>query len=326
MKTLLRLSLIVLGFTPFFSFSQKTHTVGPKETLFSIGREYQVHPRELAEFNNIPFETSLTIGQVLKIPSKKTMQPVSTATAVKTEVTSSPNKEKNSQFTAEKTNNVRYTPIYHIVKKQENLFQIRMQYNKVPMDSLKKWNNLSSDAVNEGMNLIVGYKKINDNNSVEKVTATEQDNNKKTNVPAKKEQDFFSKRASDFEKDNSISYEEDFQEKIKKTPSVPEGFFKTAFENQSSSKTSLKEEIGKLASFKSTSGWDDSKYYCLYNNAPAGVIVRITHVKNQKVIYAKVLDTMPDLEQNKGITIRLSRAGAEQLDATNDKFEVNIAY
>lgn len=326
MNTIFRLIIIAFVLIPVLSFSQKTHTVGPKETLFSIGRDYQVHPRELAEYNNIPFEIGLTIGQILKIPVKKTMQPVSSASALKTENSSVSNPEKNPAVVPEKKNTARYTPIYHIVKKQENLFQIRMQYNKVSMDSIKKWNNLTTDAVNEGMNLIVGFKKINDNKPIEKETSTEQTNNKKNNNPIKKEQDFISKRASDFAKDNSISYEEDIQEKIKKTPSQPEGYFKTAFENQSTSKPVLNEENGKAASFKSTSGWDDSKYYCLYNNAPAGTIVRIANIKNQKVIYAKVLDTMPDLEQNKGILIRLSKAATEQLEVTTDKFDANIAY
>ena len=64
----------------------------------------------------------------------------------------------------------------------------------------------------------------------------------------------------------------------------------------------------------------------MYNNAAAGTIVRITNVKNKKIIYAKVLDTMPDLDQNKGIIIRLSKAAAEQLEVTSDKFDANIAY
>ena len=60
--------LFSLLFLPLFVLAQKTHTVGPKESIFSIGRMYDVHPRELAEFNNISFETGVKIGQVLNIP------------------------------------------------------------------------------------------------------------------------------------------------------------------------------------------------------------------------------------------------------------------
>ena len=76
MKKLFFLLLVL----PVFAWSQKTHTVAPKETLFSIGRQYNVHPRELAEYNKIAFETGLTIGQVLKIPSKTTMAPLPAVT------------------------------------------------------------------------------------------------------------------------------------------------------------------------------------------------------------------------------------------------------
>ena len=61
---------------PFFSWAQKTHKVGPKESLYSISRLYNVHPRDLAAYNNIPVESTLSIGQVLKIPTKKTLPPL----------------------------------------------------------------------------------------------------------------------------------------------------------------------------------------------------------------------------------------------------------
>ena len=79
--------LFLLLLAPVMAWSQKSHTVGPKETLFSIGRQYNVHPRELANFNNIPFESGLTIGQVLKIPSKKTLSPLPPVVEEKKNVT-----------------------------------------------------------------------------------------------------------------------------------------------------------------------------------------------------------------------------------------------
>ena len=79
---------------PVMAWSQKNHTVGPKETLFSIGRQYNVHPRELATYNNIAFESALTIGQVLKIPSKTTLAPLPHVIAEQKTVTEILPKEK----------------------------------------------------------------------------------------------------------------------------------------------------------------------------------------------------------------------------------------
>ena len=62
----------LLMLLPFFAAAQKviTHTVGPKESLSSIGRLYNINGRELANYNKIDYNKGLTIGQVLKIPAK----------------------------------------------------------------------------------------------------------------------------------------------------------------------------------------------------------------------------------------------------------------
>ena len=107
------------------------------------------------------------------------------------------------------------------------------------------------------------------------------------------------------------------------TPQKPddaEGFFKIGFKEGSSTQT------GMAAAFKSTSGWDDKRYYCLHNSIPPGTIIKVTNKANQKVAYAKVLDAMPDLESNKDLVIRISKAMAENLGITSDKTEVNITY
>lgn len=44
------------------------YKVGPKETLFSLGRRFYVHPRHLAAFNKISYDKGLSLGQSLLIP------------------------------------------------------------------------------------------------------------------------------------------------------------------------------------------------------------------------------------------------------------------
>jgi LysM repeat protein len=44
------------------------YKVGPKETLFSLGRKFYVHPRFLASFNKISYDKGLQLGQSLLIP------------------------------------------------------------------------------------------------------------------------------------------------------------------------------------------------------------------------------------------------------------------
>jgi hypothetical protein len=63
-----------------------------------------------------------------------------------------------------------------------------------------------------------------------------------------------------------------------------------------------KEESGMAATFKSTSGWEDGKYYCLHNAAPAGTVIKISTKSSQRTVYAKVLDVIPDLKKNDGLS------------------------
>jgi len=64
----------------------------------------------------------------------------------------------------------------------------------------------------------------------------------------------------------------------------------------------------------------------LHNAAPAGSYVKITNTTNNKVIYAKVLDLIPNLNQNKSLVIQVSSAAAAELGATGNSFDGSIAF
>jgi hypothetical protein len=103
------------------------------------------------------------------------------------------------------------------------------------------------------------------------------------------------------------------------------GAFKTDFDKHSG-KNDLAEDKGDAAIFKSNSGWQDGRYYCLYDYAQAGTIVKITNNTTGKIIYAKILDAMPDMKQNTGILLRISNAAAEELGVTDIKFDCTVNY
>ena len=303
MKNLIAFFLLLL---PFVSEAQKTHTVGAKESLFSIGRKYDVHPRELANYNNISFENGLTIGQVLKIPTKKTMAPVAEtpATPQPTTTTVKPAAPAPTKGSSQ---------VYHTVVKSEGLYGISKKYN-VTIDEIKKWNNLNSDGLVEGMQLIVGK---NGSTPVQVTPA-----------PAKKEEVVVAAQETKApapapvkETPKPIRTEE-----VKKVNGgFAGGVFKSSYESQVGNK-STSQERGLAGIFKSTSGWEDGKYYCLHNTAPAGSYNKITNPANQKSVYAKVLDLIPDLSENKGLIIRISNAAAAELGAATGNFESSLQF
>ena len=227
-------------------------------------------------------------------------------------------------------------PIYHKVAANETLFQVSNKFNKVSTASLKKWNNLNLDDINQGQNLIVGYLKVKKDlsafaqqgikmpkeNAVRDKVAVQKNETAKLEEPkmqetkeeivvAKKTEPVINKAAAN----NSVP------EKPLVSTNNKQGFFKPGYNG------SGKEESGTAGIFKSTSGWEDGKYYCLHNTAEQNSIVKITNPVNGKFVYAKVLDVMPDLKQNNELAVRISSAAAEALGADNTtNFNCKINY
>lgn len=323
---------LLLFILPGFAHSQITHKVQPKETLYSLARKYNVHPRELAAFNNIPVNKGLELGQIIKIPTKTHMEPL-------------PPTQETGAAPVKKDNNTKQTPapvavtkpsekgkypMYHKVEKKETLYRISKMYPEISIEDIRKWNNLTGDGLNEGMNLIVGYSN-NPSAIPEKLAVEEVENNKPEPVvsapeksPAlisKKEEpakETVSKEIKSPESPNPMSVRV-----IKSEGTVSN--FKTIY-NQQINNRDVIEEKGQSGIFKSTSGWEDGKYYCLSNSVPAGAIVKIINTSNNKIIYARVLDLIPDLKQNAGMMLRLSNAGASELGVTTDSFDCVINY
>jgi len=335
--------IVLFFFIPLFATAQKTHVVKAKETLYSLARLYNIHPRELAAYNNIPVGTGLTLGQVIKIPANPTMAPLAPVTEKKDEVVKKdpePKKEpvvkkdpeiKTEPVTKITTAKKSSAPVYHKVAKKETLYHISKLYN-ITIDDIKKWNKISGEGVSEGTNLIVGYgndvaakpvETVKETKPVETVkeTKTVVKETPKTIEPEKKEAD------------KVVKTEPAKKEPVKKDEisnvtgkDFKGGVFKNLYEKQANDKDKIAEEKGLAGIFKSTSGWEDGKYYCLTNSAAPGTIVKITNPANQHSVYAKVLDLIPDLKQNAGLVIRISNAAASELGATADNFESIINY
>lgn len=313
-----RLIAFFLFSIPMVVAAQKTHTVAAKESFYSIGRMYNVHPKDLASYNNIPFEKGLSIGQVIKIPPASNVAPMP---AVPTPVA-----EKTTAAPVTKTETVKAkpsgsgSPVYHTVAPKEGLYGISKKYNASIAD-IKKWNNLSSDGLTIGMNLIVGYNGSGAQPVEEKVVTKP--------VPEVKQP------ATETPKAVAVK-EEPVREQPK--PVVKEaaadhgpanfngGYFKAFYNQQVKDKSATMQDKGQAGIFKSTSGWDDGKYYCLHNSAPAGSFIKITNPANNKAVYAKVLDLIPDLKQNTGIIIRISNAAASELGVSGANFDCVLSY
>jgi len=323
--------LLIEGAAPNWHLS---HTVAAKENYYSIGRMYNISPKEIAPFNNLQLEKGLSLNQSVKIP----------LTA-----------DNFVQSAAVSSNEV-LVPVYHTVKEKEGLYRIATTYNKLPLETLKKWNSIKGEGVSNGTKLIVGYLKVKkelsplsgmakpvavNNPPVAVKDIPKPDVSVSEVIPAKEKAPPVVKKITK-PVDEVV---ETVQEKpVKKDPPpaqvkepVPEkpavvrtgksfngGLFKTDFDKQISDDRGS--ENGTAAVFKSTSGWEDGKYYCLHNSATAGTIVKITNTGTGKTIYAKVLDVIPDIKQNNRLLVRLSNAAANELGAGDSKFDCTVSF
>lgn len=313
--------LFILPLAAFAQKDYKTHTVGPKESLSSIGRLYNINGRELANYNKIDYDKGLSLGQVLKIPVKDgntdvvipppPVKPVQEAKAV-----------------AVKTG----AAVYHTVEKKQTLYAVSKMYNTT-VDNIKKWNSLSADALSEGAKIIVGYGAAAANNKTTDLPETKLPENapEKQNIGVIEQKGIAEKAPPVVKQETKTEKKED---PVKKTVTSPVnnntanfngGVFKADYTEQAKTNHIITES-GSGGVFKSTSGWQDGKYYCLHNMATPGTIIKITNNANGKSVYAKVLDLMPDIKQNNNLIISVSNAAAEVLGIGEGKLDCTLNY
>lgn len=316
--------LVVEGISPNLYL---THTVAPKENYYSIGRMYNISPKEIAPFNKLELEKGLSIGQTIKIPLTET----------------------NFFQSGKPAGDESAVVLWHIVKEKEGLYRIALNHNKLPLQTLKEWNNIKTDAVSNGTRLMVGYLRVKTDQSplsargvlVDQVVApvastkTVTEPVVKTPPPPVKEEP---KPAKATVPEKTVVAEAP-KEPVKNNTEAPEskpvvvntnkpidfkgGAFKNLYDDQPGEASRTE---GQGGIFKTTSGWNDGKYYCLYNGAAPNTIVKVTSTATGKSVYAKVLDAMPDIKQNTGMVIRISNAAAGELGVGENNFNCVINY
>ncbi len=316
-------NLIVTGVSPDLYL---VHTVAPKENWYSVGRLYNISPKEIAPFNSLTLDKALSIGQQIKVP-------LTTA-----------NFSQNGIKGGDETS----IPVYHIVQDKEWMYRISTNYNKVPVENLEKWNNINKDQAKAGMKLIIGYLKVKIDQSalaskgvaiVKTASAPDKTPPPVTNasttppittppvttIPEKKN-DPVVKQESKEEKqlppveEAVVNHPASRPVANNNNTSSGAGYFKSLFEG------SGKSVSGPAGVFKSTSGWQDGKYYALINNVAVGTIVKVSNPVNNKSVFAKVLGQLPEMKESVGLTARVSDAAASELGTTATRFSVEVKY
>jgi len=301
------------------------HTVAPKENWYSIGRLYNANPKELAPYNGLVIDKPLAIGQIIKVP-----------------LTAGNFSQDGSKMADEV-----FVPVYHIVQEKEWMYRLSVNYNKLSKENVEKWNSIKAAQIKPGLNLVIGYLKVKPGQSALAskgsshivavapppvvVSATPKTEVKKTGIEEVKKQEPVAEKPAEQKIAAPVGRTEPPKEQPKPvvvTTTPPPavsldnkgGYFKSSF------REAYKSVTGNAGVFKSTSGWNDGKYYALMNNVPVGNIVKVDNPASGKAIYAKVLGSLPDMKESTGLTIRISDAAAAELGVGGAKFGVDIKY
>jgi LysM repeat protein len=309
-----------------------SHTVAAKETWFSIGRYYNLTPKEIAAYNKSNITEILKLGQVLKIPLTVD------------------NFSQDGQRAADEV----FVPLHYTVQPKEWMYRISQNHNKVPIETLESWNNVKNDQLRAGMSLVVGYLKVRTGQSPLASRGTRRIATQ-TGPPVAKND----KPAEAVKKPEEKKPEAGIITDVKvttadkpatqpttqpvaqtTTPAQPKttpventstshmetwggykgGYFKNSYAEKGTNTT------GNAGIFRSTSGWKDGKYYVLINEVPTGTIVKVTFPTTNKSVFAKVLGPLPEMRESMGLKLRLSDAAAAELGADIGKFYVDVKY
>ena len=334
-------------------------TVNAQEKLVIVGKAPDMHVVHMANGTESLQNISNQFGQSVSKLSKYNRININTAaalpkgTAVKIPLT----KDNLLQQPAEGSG-----PVYHVIKKGDNLYRLSQVYNKVPIASMKEWNNMKKDIVKNGQYVIIGYMVNASNNSSatskkqEVKAETSEVSVSETAVPAvvvpekkmpvkkepvKKPVTVDLPKAIDGglvevkETKPVVEVKKPVEAAPVKKETTPtsseytpkegdEGFFANSYSEHPKEQTQ-QFHSGDAATFKSISGWTDRKYYVLMNDIAPKTIVRITGTSN-KSICAMVLGPLQETKGGTGLLLRVSNSAASALGINDSKFMVTVTY
>ena len=244
--------------------------VGPKQSLFSILKRYNL---SLTEFKaaNSEVEIPVKTGEIVYIPLHYLEESNPAPKMAEEKVTDAP---KDAEI--------------HIVASKQGLLSVANMH-KVTMAELRKWNNLTSDRLQEGQRLIVS------DPSVSKSTISVD----KTNLlPAK---------AS-----TTAPAAETAAPATPATPAKEKG--------PEDIKKKIETGIAELIDVPDNSG----KFLALHRTAPIGTLVLVKNLTNNQSIWVKVIGRLPNGDAK--VIIKLSPKAFEKLNAVDKRVRAEISY
>ena len=294
------------------------HKVVPKETLFALSRKYNVPVNQIVDANpNI--QSGLTIGQIVYIPSKAPLKsPEPVAPIIKNSTPSTP----YTYVIDAKGNKV------HQVVPKQTLYSIARMYN-ITMADIRKWNNLTSDNLTVGADLIVGMGKPTTNNNpqyvgeiddtIDKTKTTTTTSTTKPPVKPAPAEEIVVKTNEPVRPAEPVRTAEpivrrETEEALDReegTPGVSESVSKIT-------ESGLAEVIDGNS--------NNNKYLALHKSAPVGSILQVKNIMNNQSVYVRVIGKLPETGNNDKVVVKISKRAFQRLASLDNRFRVEVSY
>ncbi len=308
------------------------HKVDKGQTLFGTLRKYGT---SLSQFKtaNPEADVDIKIGQILRIPYFKTIKEVAA-------------KQKLDEKAVSKSKPIKGEQVTFIVEDGMTLFKIA-KLNKVTVADLKRMNNLESDIIEIGQELIVKEGTVSKEKLAEREAKKAAQNankvvSEKEIIVVQNEKPIEVAKAEPIKKEeNTVKKEDTIAKTIPKKvitieqpkPKIDTTKPKIEIKNEpvepvakldTDGEREIKTEIGiaELIAVESKSG----KYLALHKSAPMGTLVQVKNETNGASVWVKVIGRLPEVDQNENIIIKLSPKAMDRVSPVDKRFRAKINY
>jgi LysM repeat protein len=265
------------------------HKVKSGETLFLLAKKYAVPPAILADLNQINYQDGLPTGSKFRIP-------IDNYNFIRIESV------------------VKSKPIFFRVGEEDDLRSISRMFN-VPQSAIQRWNNLVTPDIETDKILQVGWIAF-DSTQVPFAQSIPVINSTSKIVPLPKPG--MVKKASDTPADKNIKISE------ADSAAIPSAFEELYY--QQTTGTSTTEESGAAVFYPLKTKAGPGVYYAFHNTAIRGSILKIMNPANGKIIYAKVIGTLPKLKEYHNAIVGLSSNAIAAVGARDQRMFCKLKY
>lgn len=295
------------------------HQVSERETLYAISKRYNVTINQILEFNPTS-DAGLEIGQLLKVPYVPKPKPLPGS-------------------------------VVHKVAEKETLYSISKLYN-VSIDDIKRWNNLSDNALALGQGLAI--KATNTATPAFTVPVISEIKSQRTvHSVALKETLFSISRlygitVQQIKEWNALTSED---LRIGQSLFVSQPMYSSepqakqpmeAAQNQTqvivkpiesnpvitiSESVKDKDEVKESGLAELIEGTDGNrKYLALHRTVAVGTILKVRNEMNNREVFVRVVGKLPETAMTDKLLIKISKSAYDRLGAIDPRFRVEVVY